>query len=200
MSNAYQNLDICALQVLMDYTSGCFPIDLIKLCESLKIKLIKYSQLPKEKLYLINNIARFNELKDGFSIILNKLDSDGYIAYTYYNDNYRYDYEIKRSYFTIAHEIKHILYNETNPSLKEETEADHFARVLMCPPCILIAKKYATPQDIAKDFGLTKSASINAFNSINNRIKVYGDKLFKYELNFLNWYKKSCGNKNKTPH
>ncbi len=50
MANRYDELDRTALQILMDYSDGEFPIDLRKLCEKLRIKLIPYSALKRSKL------------------------------------------------------------------------------------------------------------------------------------------------------
>ena len=87
MGNRYDELDIKALQILMDYSNAHFPLDLYYLCEKLRIKLIPYSSLPEGKLEEINAIATNGELKDGCSIILGHPDENGYLAYTYYNDN-----------------------------------------------------------------------------------------------------------------
>ena len=86
MANRYDELDIKVLQILMDYSNAHFPLDLFYLCEKLRIKLIPYSSLPEGKLDEINAIATNGELKDGCSILLGHPDTDGYIAYTYYND------------------------------------------------------------------------------------------------------------------
>ena len=107
MGNRYDELDIKALQILMDYSNAHFPLDLHYLCEKLRIKLIPYSSLPKGKLEEINAIATNGELKDGCSIILGHPDENGYLAYTYYNDNIKDVMIQERIWFTISHEIKH---------------------------------------------------------------------------------------------
>lgn len=45
---------------------------------------------------------------------------------------------IERQRCTIAHEIKHVVYREDNPTEKEETLANHFARVLLAPSCLVM--------------------------------------------------------------
>lgn len=188
MTNRYDELDIMALQILMDYSEGKFPIDLPRLCEKLRIKLTPYSALEESKLSEIKSIASNGELGDGFSIILAKPDPQGYIAYTYYNDNGKEIISDKRPSFTIAHEIKHVILRETDPTDEEEAEADHFARYLLAPTPLLIVGKYNAGRDIAKRFGLTNSAACNAARSRNNRVKAHGDSLFEYEADFIDWF------------
>lgn len=188
MRNRYDELDIEALQILMDYSNAYFPIDLCNLCEKLRIKLVPYSLLPIGKIEEINSIATNGELKDGCSIILEHPDDDGYIAYTFYNDNVKDVMIRERIWFTIGHEIKHVIFNEINPTKEEEDEANHFARMLLAPTCILIVGKYDNQEDIIKKFKLTKSASFNALKARNNRIDKYGEALFDYEMDFIEWF------------
>ena len=188
MGNRYDELDIKALQILMDYSNAHFPLDLHYLCEKLRIKLIPYSSLPKGKLEEINAIATNGELKDGCSILLGHPDPDGYIAYTYYNDNIKDVMIQERIWFTISHEIKHVVYNETNPTDEEETEASHFARMLLAPTCVLIVGKYDNQDDIINKFKLPKSASNNALKAKNNRVEKHGESMFDYEVDFIEWF------------
>lgn len=188
MGNRYDELDIKALQILMDYSNAHFPLDLYYLCEKLRIKLIPYSSLPKGKLEEINAIATNGELKDGCSIILGHPDENGYLAYTYYNDNIKDVMIEERIWFTIAHEIKHVAYKEIDPTDVEETEANHFARMLLAPTCVLIAGRYDNQKDIINKFKLTDSASKNALNAKNNRVNKYGEAMFDYEVDFIEWF------------
>ncbi len=188
MANRYDELDRTALQILMDYSDGEFPIDLRKLCEKLRIKLIPYSALKRSKLSEIKSITKNGELGDGFTVILPKPDSNGYIAYTYYNDDKKAIISDKRANFTIAHEIKHVIFRETDPTDAEEKEADHFARYLLAPTPLLIIGKYEKTSDIQIKFGLTKSAASNALDAKNNRVKAHGNSLFKYESDFIDWF------------
>ena len=188
MTNRYDELDKAALQILMDYSNGEFPLDLGRLCEKLRIKLTPYSALGTSKLSEIRSIASKGELGDGFSIILPKPDSQGYIAYTYYNDNGKEIVSDKRVSFTIAHEIKHVIYKERNPDATQEDEANHFARYLLAPTPLLIVGKYGDPNDIQERFGLTFTASCCASRAMNNRVKSHGYSLFEYENDFIDWF------------
>lgn len=188
MSNRYDALDETALQILMDYSEGEFPLDLGYLCEKLRIKLIPYSKLEAKTMDELNEIACNGELSDGFSVILKGCDNDGYVAYTYYNDSEKEITSKERINFTIAHEIKHVIFGETDPSIVEENEANHFARILLAPTCILIVGKYTTIEEVQKKFGLTKTAALNALETKENRIARYGNSLFEHEREFIEWY------------
>ncbi len=188
MANRYDELDKTALQILMDYSDGEFPIDLEKLCERLRIKLTPYSALKESAFSEINSSVSNGELSDGFSIILNKPDPQGYVAYAYYNDDKKAIISNERVRFTIAHEIKHVIFRETNPTNIEESEAEHFARFLLAPMPLLIVGKYETNYEIRRKFRLTKSAAYNALKAKNNRVEKHGNSLFKYESNFIDWF------------
>ncbi len=188
MTNRYDELDKAALQILMDYSGGEFPIDLGRLCEKLRIKLTPYSALKPSKLSEIKSIAPNEELKDGFSIVLKQPDSEGYHAYTYYNDDKKEMNFSERPSFTIAHEIKHVIFHETDPTGEEESEADHFARYLLAPMPLLIVGKYENPYEVQERFGLTFTASCNALGAMNHRVKAHGYSLFEYENDFIDWF------------
>lgn len=78
MGNKYDDLDKNALDILMDYSEGIFPLDLEHICEKLRIKLIPYSNVSKEKLEEVHAFASNGELKDGCTILLNHPDEDGW--------------------------------------------------------------------------------------------------------------------------
>jgi len=151
MTSRYDEIDSKALEILMDYSDAFFPINLKKNCERLRIKLIPYSSLSEHQYKKINELALNGELKDGCSIILDHPDENGYLAYTYYNDCIADVYVDKRINYTIAHEIKHVVYKEVNPTDIEEKEAEHFARMLLAPTCILIVGKYDDYRDVEKN-------------------------------------------------
>ena len=191
MINRYNELDKAALQILMDYSDGEFPIDLVRLCEKLRIRLTPYSELEASKLSEIKSIASSEELKDGFSIILREPDSAGYVAYTYYNDDKMEMNFSERPNFTIAHEIKHVILREMDPSDDEEKEANHFARYLLAPTPLLIVGKFETISEIQQKFGLTNSAAWNALEAKDHRVEKYGNSLFEYESDFVDWFLKN---------
>lgn len=188
MTNRYDELDKAALQILMDYSGGEFPLDLERLCEMLRIRLTPYSALEASKLAEIKSIAPNEELKDGFSIVLKKPDSEGYQAYTYYNDDKKEMNFSERPSFTIAHEIKHVILRERDPNDNEEREANHFARYLLAPMPLLIVGKYENPYEIQERFGLTFTASCNALEAMNHRVKAHGYSLFEYESDSIDWF------------
>ena len=188
MINRYDELDKTVLQILMDYSGGEFPLDLRKLCGRLRASLKPYSALEASKLSKIRSIAPKDALNDGFSIIPPKPDCKGRLAYIYYNDDNKAIKSIERLSFTIAHEIKHVVFHETDPTGEEESEADHFARYLLAPMPLLIVGKHENPYEIQERFGLTFTASCNALGAMSHRVKAHGYSLFEYESDFVDWF------------
>ncbi len=194
MGNSYDELEKVALRILMDYSNGEFPLDLQRLCEKLRIKLTPYSALEASKLSEIRSIAPKDALNDGFSIIPPKPDCEGYLAYIYFNDDRKVIKSIERLSFTIAHEIKHVIFQEKNPTSQEESEADHFARYLLAPTPLLIVGNCEHEYEIQERFGLTMTAASNALVAKNHRVKAYGDSLFEYERGFVGWFLENVNN------
>lgn len=194
MGNSYDELEKAALWILMDYSNGEFPLDLRKICEKLRAKLTPYSALEASKLSEIRSIAPKDALNDGFSIIPPKPDRKGYLAYIYYNDDKKVIKSIERLNFTIAHEIKHVIFREKNSADDEESEADHFARYLLAPTPLLVIGKYEEICDVQKRFGLTFTAASNALAAKNHRVKAYGNSLFEYERGFVDWFLENAKN------
>lgn len=188
MANRYDELDKAALQILMDYSFGEFPIDLRRLCEKLRIRLTPYSELGEQKLSKIKSIATSGELGDGFSVILEMPDHEGYLAYAYYNDDKKEVGSVERASFTIAHEIKHVVFGEKDPTAAEEREAEHFARYLLAPTPLLMVGKFESVYETQERFGLTITASRNALKAKSHRVNAHGDSLFEYESEFVDWF------------
>ena len=71
--------------------------------------------------------------------------------------------------FSIAHEIKHVIFGEQNPTEEDERMANHFARFLLAPPCLV--KKYLEygMDYVASRFGLSLEAAWNAYDAADNR-------------------------------
>ena len=93
-----------------------------------------------------------------------------------------------RARFTIAHEIKHVLYCEKDPSQKDEELANHFARALLAPSCLLF--DYIDNQnaaEVADRFGISNPAAKNALTALNSRVGAMGTQLKQYEIEYLNY-------------
>lgn len=175
----YDQLGKDALNLLIDYGFIKFPIDVFDLAiKAFGAKIIKYSSLEKEKL---GKIKGYDETKDGFTVTEHL--SDGTIRYTIYYDDKS---NPSRQRYTIGHEIKHLFYQEENPSKKDEEGAEYFSKVLIAPKCLIIKNNIKTVNEIENVFGLSYEASYHHLNGINNRRKRYGNELFDYEQNFIN--------------
>lgn len=177
----YQEVDSMALRLRLDYGHLENYLDIFKLAKQLNIVLIKYSSLSKEQLKEISN---YDELKDGFTVFKKKAGS--YKFYTYYNDS-KGDARIR---LTIAHEIKHVVYLEEDPDEKQEDLANHFARYLLAPTCLVMPyiRKKLSAMEIASDFDISLEAAINSYVHACRRIDAKKDKLDDFEEEFMTQY------------
>lgn len=176
----YEKVDSVALQLRIDYNHLKKSLDVFALAKQLNMVLIKYSSLGEEQLNKINEFSEI--LKDGFTIF--REDERGELKfYTFYNDSIG----IARIRFTIAHEIKHVVFREKNPTVKEEDIANHFARYILAPPCLAMEyiNKGLTQVDIMADFDISYEAATNAYNSAVNRLFYGKSDLAKYEKEFV---------------
>lgn len=176
----YQRVDEMALRLRIDYCHFEKRLDVFKLAKQLNMILIKYSSLTDEQLEVITSKE---ELKDGFTIFKKK--NGEYEFYTFYNDSIG-DARIR---LTIAHEIKHVVFLEENPTEKEEDLANHFARYILAPSCLVMP--YIDRIQVIKlvyDFDISYEAACNAYKSAKSRI--YGNKsdLKDFEKEFIAEY------------
>lgn len=172
----YHKVDEKALQIRMDYNLFEKNIDLVSLCRKMGIVLVKYTSLDKVKRRLIMYVY---SQKDGLNIIMNNT------LYIIYNDKMRET----RTRYTISHEIDHLTDSIHVEEEYEEKVADHFARSLLIPQCVLIYEKYDDPYKVANDFNVSFSAASHALSSAK---KWYNHPNFKFtnkEIEYLNLYK-----------
>ena len=184
----YDEVDEVALRLRIDYGHLDYYLDVIKLAKQLNIVLTKYSTLTD---YQLKTISGSEELKDGLTII--KKARNGYEFYTYYNDKI----STSRIRYTIAHEIKHVVFLEINPSKKEEALADHFAIYILAPPCLIMSKiaKGYDPSNIAYDFKISYEAAGYAYDAAISRLLYNKANLSDFEEEFID---KFDNNKKKT--
>lgn len=90
----------------------------------------------------------------------------------------------------MAHEIKHIICNESNPMSKDEMMADHFARSLLVPSCILIAENYQEVSDVSRDFNISRQSAKYALKAAMNRFYFSKFQYSKLELEYIEKYEK----------
>lgn len=177
----YEKLDKMALRLRIDYGHLNSRLDVFKLAKQLNIVLIKYSSLNEKQLKVISDSE---ELKDGFTIIRKKKDE--YEFYTFYNDQIG----SARIRLTIAHEIKHVVFLEFNPTEKEEDLANHFARYLLAPTCLVMPYvEQFSPMEVINDFDVSFEAACNAYNAAERRMSHNRAKLCDYEEDFIAEFK-----------
>lgn len=180
----YHKVDDKALQIRMDYGFFEHNIDIYDLCEKLGYVLIKYSSLNKSQLTLIKDTYNLN---DGLTI--NKRG----IHYIFYNDC-----QIEtRIRFTLAHEIDHST-DLIHPKEEYiEKVADHFARSLLIPQCILIYENYDDIYKVADDFNVSVSAALNALDAATRWKNHPNFKFTEKESEYLKLREKYCKQKEK---
>lgn len=175
----YDQIETDALSLIMDYSNECcFPLDIIEFVKkAFSVEVIKYSSLSKKE---YEKIKENKCCENGFTVF-EKMSNETYRYKIFYNDKHN----IYKQRYTIAHELKHIFYNEKNPNEHDEEGAEYFAKVLLAPKCLIINKRINTVEEIIQYFGLSKEASENHIKGINNRINSYGYQLFDYEKEFI---------------
>jgi hypothetical protein len=176
----YEKLDRTAIELRKDYNFLDYELDVFKLAEYLGITLIKYSQMSSDILQSLNENY---EVKDGFTVIRICGGECGFT--TYYNDLL----SLRRQRFTIAHEIKHVIFCETNPTEKDEELANHFARVLLAPSCLALFLMEKGEIDFCRIFNISSEAAENTLFATSRRKKSKGLELNDYEIEFINLIK-----------
>ncbi len=177
-SKIYAKLDEDALNLRIDYGFVDDYVDVFKLAEYLGMKLIPYSRMTKNQRESIAEI----DIKDGFTVIWPSNGERQY--YTFYNDDSPYF----RQRFTIAHEIKHVVYGEEGFDEENEAFADHFARALLAPSClVMLMIQNQNILTISDCFNISASAADNAVKAAKNRIKAKGMELNQYEIDYIDY-------------
>ena len=176
-SDDYRLIDKTAIELRIDYGFLDEKLDVFALAKKLNMHLITYSYLSDEQKTIIASMEDF--LKDGFTVM--RCNNGKWEFYTFYDDSVsKY-----RQRFTIAHEIKHVVFLEKEPDQKQEDLADHFARYLLAPSFLVMKYVHLSPFDVSDAFDISFEASINALNGANNRIDYGYSKLEDYEEEYL---------------
>jgi len=141
----YKEIRDLAWSILIETNINKLPVDIIKVCEKLNIKIRSYD----------NNHKLAKIYKNGFSLITSCGEKS-----IYYNKSIN---NINRCRFTIAHELGHIMLNhnkKTNKSYKElEKEANMFAIRILSPICILHEINISSPDELSNVCKISNSAS-----------------------------------------
>ena len=169
----YDEIAKIIIQIYIDYDIKSFPLDLEKICSLLSVSLIPYSECGIEAKDLL-----LKKTKKGF-FVRGTHESAPAI---YYND---YEVTVGEMRYTIAHEIKHYVYNECDDDNEEDELADYFARFFLCPIPYLIVKGILSQNDMKSHCKVSLWAASNASSAISNRMSWYGYKIFDYEIPLL---------------
>ena len=157
------------IQIYLDYEIKILPIDLEDICRKMGFALVPYSECEREAIPLL-----LKRSSKGFFV----RRSHETPATIYYND-FAVSNGEKR--FTIAHEIKHYVYNENVDDENNDDLADFFARFFLCPIPFLIVMELIDPNDIVSHCNVSLTAATYANSNIRERMKAYGHKVFDYE-------------------
>lgn len=157
-------------QIFIDYGIKSFPLDLNSICRRLGVSLKSYSECGPEAKDLL-----LKKSEKGF-FVRGTHESPPTI---YYND---YDISEKEIRYTIAHEIKHFVYDECEEDNNDDDLADYFARFFLCPLPYLIILGCISKNDIALHCNVSYTAAGNAASAIRNRMIKYYYRIFDYEF------------------
>ena len=161
------------IQIFIDYDIKSFPLDLELICCRMGVSLIPYSACGPEAKDLL-----LKKSEKGF-FVRGTYESTPTI---YYND-YNITVGVKR--YTIAHEIKHYVYDECDDDNEDDDLADYFARFFLCPIPYLIVKGIRSQNDIVSHCRVSLWAASNAASTIRNRMNRYCYTIFDYEVPLL---------------
>lgn len=145
----YKNARNSAWQTLLDLNITSLPVDVISICSTLGINVIKNSEI--------------NELKSNESGVCLFENDEWYIIFDDTSSK-------ERARFTIAHELGHILlghpmrykyYSHSIDASKPdvEVEADIYASRLLAPACVLWGLDLHTPEEIKAVCGISYTAA-----------------------------------------
>lgn len=175
----YQMIDKTAIELRTDYGFLEEKIDVFALARKLNMHLIPYSYLNAEQKAKVICMEKF--LKDGFTVM--RCINGKWNFYTFYDDSVN----MYRQRFTIAHEIKHVIFLEKEPNQKQEDLADHFARYLLAPTFLVMKYAHLSPFDVSDAFDISFEAAIYALRGAKNRVDYSCSKLEDYEEEYLEY-------------
>lgn len=182
----YRLLDQTALQLRLDYDFLDDDLNVFQLANKMNVALVPYSEVNlKAKNFILDNKDKMN---DGFFT----LENGRYAPKIFYNDKAAY----KRIKFTISHELEHYVFNDADDGEYEEAKANHFARQLLIPNCLVIMHilKGVDEYDLISKFNVSSEVASIAYTHAQKRINYRGYKLEDYEIDFMKaYYKKYFG-------
>lgn len=179
-NDEYGLLDQAALQLRLDYDFLDDDLDVFQLANKMNVTLVPYSEVNLEaKNFILDNKDKMN---DGFFTLENRR----YAPKIFYNDKAAY----KRIKFTISHELEHFVFDDKDDGKYEEAKANHFARQLLIPNCLVIMHilKGVDKYDLISKFNVSFEVASIAYTHAQNRINSRGYNLENYEIDFMKAY------------
>lgn len=169
----YDDVVKVIVEIYLDYDIYVFPIDLEEICRRLGVSLIPYSECGEE----------------AKALLIKKTTKGFFVRGTHENPPtiYYNDYEVSEGEkrYTIAHEIKHYVYDECSEDSENDDLADYFARFFMCPIPYLIVMGITSAPEIVSHCKVSLTAAGNASKTISNRMHYYGYTIFDNEVSLL---------------
>ena len=169
MGSDYDRMARLAIDIFVDYGIRSFPIDEKEICRKLGLKLVPYSAYPDEKRQLL-----VKKSEDAFFVPATRHTP----VTIFYND--RVD-SYERQRYSIFHEIKHYVNNDTDDDPYSDDMADYFARYFMAPTPYLIQMGIDDELTIISNHGMSMTAAWYALKNVRNRKAKYGTSIFEYE-------------------
>ena len=151
------------------YGIKSFPIDEKDICRKMGLKLVPYSAYPDERRQLL-----VKKSEDAFFVPATRHTP----VTIFYND--RVD-SYERQRYSIFHEIKHYVNNDTDDDPYSDDMADYFARYFMAPTPYLIQMGIDDELTIISNHGMSMTAAWYALKNVRNRKAKYGTSIFEYE-------------------
>lgn len=167
----YENISKIIIDIYLDYDIKSFPIDEKEVCGKLGIVLVPYSETDDEMKKLLLKKSKLGSFWKR---------TKEYKSTIYYNDKINSKGSMR---FTIFHEIKHYVFEDESD--ENDDLADFFARYFMCPIPYLMLKGIHSPNEIVSHCGVSLEAAKYVAENIVNRRKIYGNKIFDYEIKFI---------------
>lgn len=162
----YDRVDKMVYEFLCDHEITEFPIDPKGLCGKIGYNLVPYSAFG-DKRGLLMALS-----KNGFSFRHPETGS----CTIFYNDSFPSNGSIL---FTVLHEVFHL--SGTGEFYKDEDLANHFAKIAIAPPVILLTEEIVEPTEIVSRFGTSMEVAGYISSKMINRVRAMGNKVLRYE-------------------
>lgn len=170
----YDAVDRMVYEFLCDYGITEFPIKPKELCDKLGYSLVPYSSFGKKRKLLLSRS------QNGFSF----RNPVTHSCTVFYNDEFPSNGSIT---FTCLHEVFHL--SGRGEFYEDEELANHFAKIAIAPPIILLLEEIYEPTKIVSRFGTSMEVAGYISSKMINRTNAMGNKVLRYEEEYLELYR-----------